>query len=78
MNLTNNGVRRLLRAPTSDAALPMQDNGELSSQHHTCLPLSDRLAIARAQSFKLEALLTRDRTRTAAEIWAKVGDVVMR
>ena len=30
------------------------------------LPLPDRLAIARAQSFKREALLTRDRITTAA------------
>ncbi len=47
MNLTNDGVSRLLRAPTSGTALlmpdTMQDNGELSGQRHPCFAITRSL-----------------------------------
>jgi hypothetical protein len=49
----------------------MQDNGELSGQRPRALPAPDRLAIACAQSFKLEALFNRVRTTPAASYTSK-------
>ena len=71
MNLTNNGVRR--RPACSDQRNGCPERQTLCritesflASATRALPLPDRLAMACAQSFKLEALLSRVRITTAA------------
>src|ERR1700730_14578349 len=71
MNLTNNGVQSALACSDQRNGSPERQTlckitESFLDSATRALPLPDRLAIARAQSFKLEALLTRARITTAA------------